>query len=471
MLQTKQISKNLFAAISAQVLSLTVSFIFGFIVPKFIDELAYSYWQMFLLYMGYVNIFQFGLLDGFILRYSSYDYKDLDKPRIRSLYYVLLFFTSIPAFITAAVSVLFVDDTNYRYVVLMIAIGIITKNVFYYTSYTFQSTNRITRYSLFVIIQRTVYVLFVVICLLLKVQNFCFYCLAEIAGDLVATLFGFLCGRELYIGKSMSLKETAHEAKDCIFAGVPLMFANVSSGLYIGSVKMITQWRWGEIVFGKISFAFSLYTVFLSFTIAISVVLFPSLKRLKDEELPELYRKIHTAISPILFFVLLIYFPMCYILERWLPNYASSLRYLGMLLPLMVFDAKISLLTNNYLKIYRKEGVMLGINTITLAFCFLGGIISAYWINNLDLLIIVLILACVARSIVSEIVVMKLIGQKNIGNFVVEIIMALSFVFFVRYLSLRWALIAYCCVFAIYAIINRKSIIVLFQSLKRCFHR
>lgn len=471
MLQTKQISKNLFAAISAQVLSLIVSFILGFIVPKFIDEFAYSYWQMFLLYVGYVNIFQFGLLDGFILRYSAFDYNDLDKPRTRSVYYVLLLFTSIPCVTLSVVALLFVNDATYQYVILLISIGIITKNLYFYTSYTFQSTNRITQYSLSVIIQRAVYVLFVVTCLVFKAHNFYYYCLAEITGDFIATLFGVFCGRELYVGKSMSFSETIQETKKCILAGMPLMVANLTSGLYIGSAKMITQWHWDEIVFGKVSFAFSLFTVFLSFTIAISVVLFPSLKRLKEEELPTLYGKIRSAISPVLFFAMLIYFPMCYILSRWLPQYAESLRYLGMLLPLMIFTAKVSLLTNNYLKVYRKEREMLIVNAVTLAVCFGGGLISAFIFNSLDLLIIVLILACVIRSIVSEMIVMKLIGQKGIVDFVIEIIMALSFVFFVRYLSLRWALIAYCCVFAIYAIINRKSIIVLFQSLKRCFHR
>lgn len=341
----------------------------------------------------------------------------------------------------------------------------------YYTSYTFQSTNRITQYSFCVIIQRLVYVAFVVICLFAQIQDFRLYCLAEITGDFAAVLFGFACGRELYVGKGLSFKKTALEAKNCILAGMPLMIANLSSGLYIGSAKMIIQWRWDEIVFGKMSFAFSMFTVFLSFIMAVSVVLFPSLKRLDNEELPQLYRKIRAAISPMLFFALLLYFPMCYIIEKWLPNYADSLKYLGMLLPLMVFTAKVSLLTNNYLKIYRKEKMMLFINCVTVGVCVLGELIGAYWFNSIDLLILVLVLSCVARSIVSEIAVMRLIEQRGIKDFLTDVVMAVSFFFFVRYLSLKWALVAYGCIFVIYALIDWKNIGGLFQSVRRHFRK
>ena len=33
-------------------------------------------------HVGYVGVLHFGLLDGIVLRYSQYDYDELDKPRI-----------------------------------------------------------------------------------------------------------------------------------------------------------------------------------------------------------------------------------------------------------------------------------------------------------------------------------------------------------------------------------------------------
>ena len=85
-----QIKKNVGLSVSAQVISLAVSFIMNLILPKFISEYQYALWQTYLLYIGYVGILHFGLLDGIVLRYSQYDYDELDKPKIRSQFQCLL---------------------------------------------------------------------------------------------------------------------------------------------------------------------------------------------------------------------------------------------------------------------------------------------------------------------------------------------------------------------------------------------
>ena len=89
-----QIKKNIGLSIIAQIISLAVSFVMNLILPKFISEYQYALWQTYLLYIGYVGILHFGLLDGIVLRYSQYDYGELDKPRIRSQFKCLLTMTS-----------------------------------------------------------------------------------------------------------------------------------------------------------------------------------------------------------------------------------------------------------------------------------------------------------------------------------------------------------------------------------------
>ena len=81
--QGKQIAKNVSLSLFAQFVSLAVSFIMGLIVPKFIDEYQYAYWHTFLLYVSYVGVLHFGLLDGIVLRYSQYEYEELDKKQYR----------------------------------------------------------------------------------------------------------------------------------------------------------------------------------------------------------------------------------------------------------------------------------------------------------------------------------------------------------------------------------------------------
>ena len=88
----KKLAKNVVVSVFAQIISLLVGFLVNLIVPKFIAESSYANWQTFVLYSSFVGVLHFGLLDGFVLRYSKYDYDELDKPLIRSQFQLLLIF-------------------------------------------------------------------------------------------------------------------------------------------------------------------------------------------------------------------------------------------------------------------------------------------------------------------------------------------------------------------------------------------
>lgn len=347
---TRKIIKNMMMSVLAQIVSLATSFALGFIVPKFISEQDYSYWQIYILYVSYVGILHFGLLDGLVLRYSQYDYEDLDKARLRSQFQFMVSFISAIAFLCCIYAYIFLRAIS-AHILVLIALGMVSKNVFTYTSYTFQITNRISKYAILVIAQRTVYAITVILMIITGATEYYWYCIADLLGDVSGFIIGLSYNREMYLGKKLALIETLKEAKTNILAGINLMIANFASSFIMGGAKMIIQWKWDSLVFGKIAFSFSVTNLFLTFVTALSVVLFPSLKRTEKDKLPNLYLDIRNVISPLLFIVLLAYFPMCAILEIWLPKYTPSLKYIGVLMPSLIFSSKVSLLTNNYLKV------------------------------------------------------------------------------------------------------------------------
>lgn len=460
------IKKGIMSSILAQVASICVNFIINLIVPKFISELEYSYWQTYMLYVGYVGVLHFGLLDGIVLRYSQYNYDELDKERIRSQFRILIFLNGLFALITTTAA-LIIAKADFKYIFIYVAIGIITKNLFTYVSYTLQMTNRITTYAALIIAQRLFFGLAVIVLLVLRVKSFHLYCIADLAADMFGFLFCYKQNRKLYIGKTIPFKETLSEFKVNVLSGVILLIANWSSMLLVGSAKMTVQWHWNELTFGKVSFAFSLTNLFLVFVSAISVVLFPSLKRMEQSELPKVYTDIRNIISPVLFYVMLFYFPGCWILDTWLPKYNESLVYLGILLPVIVFTSKVSLLTNNYLKAYRKEKIMLVINLSAVITAFLLFYISAYIINNLKLLLIMVVIVIMLRSIVSEIAVMKIINVKFFKEFIIEAGVTIIFVVLTCFCNLIEGFLIYFAVLLVYTIFNRKMIFAYFKKLIR----
>ena len=460
---TKKFAKNVVYSIIAQIISLAVSFVLTLIVPKFIDEYQYSYWQTYVLYVGYVGVLHFGLLDGLVLRYSKYDYEELDKARLRSQFIILLIFTSIMTLSATAISLTVLDYPN-KIIFVLVAIGIISKNIVTYSSYMFQITNRISKYVFLIIAQRLAYGFVVAALLIFKVNDFYWYCIADLIGDAVGFIIGAVFNRGLFLGKSIKINEAFNELKTNMASGIILMMANWSAMLMIGSAKMIIQWHWDELVFGKVSFAFSVSNIFLVFVTAISVVLFPSLQRIDPEKLPSMYKNIRNILSPLLFFMMLFYFIGCYVLELWLPKYSESLTYLGILLPIIIFSSKVSLLTNNYLKVYRKEKMMLLANVISIALGIGLFVLCAYAFNNMTALLACVVFVIMFNSVLSEIFVLKTIKVKIIKEFIIEALVTVAFILCASMLS-RWIGFAvYFGIFVIYCSINYKSIFELYKK-------
>lgn len=441
-MKVTSIKKNVFISLAVQIVSLAVSFILNLIVPRFIDEYQYSYWQMYVLYASYVGVLHFGLLDGLVLRYSQFDYDEIDKPRIRSQFQILLLSTSLISLLLIGVSCVFLDKLN-KLIFIFVAISIITKNIVTYNSYTFQITNRISDYASLILSQRISYGLITLLFLFLRINSFVFYCIADLLGDIIGIVISSTHNKNMYFGKSLSVKEAILEWKANVKSGIYLMLATWSSFLLIGSSKVIIQIHWNELIFGKVSFAFSMSNLFLSFVTAISVVLFPSLKRMDSNRLPQLYRTIRSAMTPVLFLSLIAYFPGCYILRNYLPSYAESLAYLGILLPIIVYSSKVNLLTNNYLKTYRKETAMLVINGISVVFAVALFFASAFILNNLYVLLSSVVLAIIFNSVLSEIVVGKIIKDNMYNDYVQEFILTALFIFIVNSFDLLSGFILY----------------------------
>ncbi|MBQ9514333.1 MAG: hypothetical protein IJR66_05125 [Clostridia bacterium] len=467
-ISTKKIASNVFISVIAQAISLMVSLIANLFIPKFglTDKVQYSLWQMFMLYQSYVGIVHFGLLDGMMLRYSKYDYEELDKNLLRSQMRVLLIFTASISLIMSAISLSFVGNTAYKIVFVLVAISITVKNLFTYDSYTFQMTNRISKYARLIILQRVLYAVIIVALLLFKVNFFYAYCLAEIACDLYATIISVSFNKDCFLGKGAEKQKIRSEIKENIGAGVLLLIAVWSFIFIVNGARMFIQWRWGDVVFGEVSLSFSISNMVLTFATAISVVLFPSLKRVEEKNLSDIYAKIRSILSVFLFFILLLYFPCYYFIKWWLPNYRNSLIYIGILFPIIVFSSKVNLLTNSYLKVGRKEKIMAIINVSSIVLGVGVFSVCAYLFNNLIIMLIGIIAVMVYNSLFAEICVIKMLNRKFDFNIVLEIVLTAVFLCSVYFLKIFIGALCYLLAFILYVAINYKSIKRMFSRVK-----
>lgn len=430
----KKFLKNIGASVFVQIISLLTSFVVSLIVPKCIDILDYSHWQTYVLYSSYVSIFHFGLIDGFVLKYSKYNYEELDHEEVRSQLQVLLAFLTTLSIVTVIFATLFFHGTI-KILVCLIAVSIVVKNHYFYSGTIFQITYRIDKYSKITVFQRGVYLIGVAFLLLAGAKAFYWFCIADIVGDILSGALAIKYNKELTIGKIKSLKTTLKHMRENIKCGIVLLLANYSTALIIGAAKIIGQFKWGDIVFGKISFGFSLTNLFLTFVTAISIVLFPSLKRVDEKELPQMYSKIRMLSTSIMFLGLTFYHPVALIVNLWLPEYSESVKYMLYLLPMIVFCSRTNLLTNNYLKIFMREKQMFIIN-FSFALIAIGAYsLFAFVFDNLVAILISVVVVEMLKFFVSETVVCTHLKRKNLMNVLFEMLM-ISF-FYVIMLSMK----------------------------------
>lgn len=156
-----------------------------------------------------------------------------------------------------------------------------------------------------------------------------------------------------------------------------------------------------------------------------------------------MYCRIRQGISPLLFAAMLLYYPGCVLLRLWLPKYEVSVSYLGMLLPLIIYTSKVSLLTNNYLKAYQQERTMLRIN----ASCVAAGLalfaLGAWVLNSLTAVLLLVLLSVMLRSMLSEAAVMRIIHVDLRWEFVIEFALTAVFLISTCLLPYWWGLGVY----------------------------
>ena len=82
----------------------------------------------------------------------------------------------------------------------------------------------------------------------------------------------------------------------------------------------------------------------------------------------------------------------------WIPQYEDSLNYLIFMLPICIFDGKVQLLCNTYLKVIRKERILLGINIGAVAFSGIITVISIFLFDNLIITSVMMVVSIIFRK-------------------------------------------------------------------------
>lgn len=463
-LNKKDIKQNVFYAFTAQITSLVLSVIMTLVIPKILGIKAFSYWQLFIFYTSYGGFLHFGLYDGLYLRLGGSKYSELNTTSLGWQLKISVIWQIFICIFIAFVASLTLSG-NRLYVILCSCMCTLISNFIFFFGYILQAVNNIKQYSISLIIDKTLFIIFIVSSIFVGYHNFRLIIILYIICRSCALAYNSFYCKKIIKAVRIKMQTQWSELKENMKCGLTLTFSNISSMLILGIGRFLIDTNFGIIEFGKISFAIIMTNFFLVFMNQTSLVLFPALRRLDNKEQKIYFIKINrllTAFTPI---ILLLYLPINLFIEFWLPSYTESLHYLIFLLPLCCYDGKMQMLNNTFLKVRREEKKLLQLNLTACAVCSLLTIVAVFAFHDITLVVLSMLVSLFLRSIFAEIYLSHKYNLKLTKDIIMLVSLVSAFILLNIFYQLSVATTIFASLYSLY-LIQYKDCIALIKLIK-----
>lgn len=418
--------KEAYYSILASITSLLAAALSVVVLPKILGEIDYGYFQLYLFYLSFAGILLWGWNDGIYLRYGGRSYRSLKKNIIGAQLYLLLFFTIIQALV---ISLLIANQFPTKYITALILVGSICSNTQSCLASIRLTTFGAKEYAFPIIIGRGLYAVLLVFGFMFQVTDCLLMIFAEFLSRLVQLLVAVFSSYEIF--KSISINKRIIIATLLnMKLGLKIMIASISGMLILGITRYGISECWPIDVFGKISLILNVPAFFTAITNALGLAIFPHLKNIDIRMMGKVYADLKSILMFIVSFLLLIFFPLKYIISIWLPTYVSYFSYMAIIFPVFLIDTRISLLINSYLKSLRMENILLSINMFVALFGVIYTYVSVVLIGSLFWTIMGIIIMQIIRCFLAERFLARRLSIKVKLDSIIDVLMITNFVTF-----------------------------------------
>jgi len=441
-------------------LNLIVSAATSLLIPVMLgDEIdQYGFFQIYLFYIAYIGFFHFGLCDGALLVEGGKDYSRLDKNKYSFQYHFLFIVEIIVTASIVLTMIIMKKPVDYLFIGVAFGINLIIYLPRNLLAYLLQSSNRIKENAFITIIGRTVYLIGVLAIWIIGCYDYHLFVLADIFGKGCALVYAVYKCKDIVFSKPYAWRIGIEGVKENVLVGMKLMLASVSSMVITGIVRFAIQQQWDVATYGKISLTLSITNLVLTFISAMAIVLYPTLRRVSDTKAVSLYYSIRDILMSMLLATLILCYPLQTIMQRILPQYNDSLVYLPILFPVCVYSAKITMLIQTYMQVFRMEQYILKVNLSAIVIALFNTFFTIYLFHNLTMAIFSILFIAAIRSTIAEYVLSKHIHISIWKDSIIETAFVLFYVTISFFVSGMVGMIAYIPLFLGYIIIKLNAI-------------
>ena len=458
---------NLSFVFGAQMLVLIISVLRAFILPKFLSIEGFGYWEIYWFYTSYVGIFCLGYNDGIYLNYGECNVDQLPMGQIRSGNRLYVLFLSLVTVLSVLVISRTVQDKRTAFSLYMAAINILIVGLTSLFIYVFQITAQFEKYSFFSVLDKVAVLLTILLLIIVNEKNFKYVVLADCFFKLIVLLLMMFRMPEMLFGSFSGVRQSFKFLFENIRVGIKLMVANLMSMLLVGAGKFIVQY-YGDITdFAMYSFGVSITGLVLTGVTAISLVLYPTIKRIPQSSHSEIFHRVNASTRVLGLVSLLIYFPMYLFVEWFYPHYLSVLAYLYVLFLIVYFQCKISLLNNTFYKVMRLETKMLVANLSCVLLFILLALLLFPRFPQMKTIAMCTMIAMLIRCYSSEISLCKQLGIIPDKRILLELLIVSVFLLVSEFCTIWLSAAIFSSVIVIWLIIDKQENTLVFEMLNK----
>ncbi|MEG1738663.1 MAG: hypothetical protein RR259_10585 [Odoribacter sp.] len=454
----KQLVSNLSAAFIAQAMSLAASLLISLFVPKILGVFEFGFWQLFLFYCSYVGFALFGLNDGIYLIYGGKERSDINRELLTAEYLLGMLPSVCVSLIGVIFGCAFFAETQRCYVIVAVSFYLILSSIIGLFGYLLQALNEVKTYAKSVIADKALFLVFLVVLFLFGCSTFEPYVICYLISKMLAAVYCVWLCRALLKKPSLSLVVVVRETIGTMRVGINLMLANMASLFIIGISRFFVDTIWGIETFSQYSFAISLVNFFILFISQISMVAFPVLRKLDKVAIKRSFEFLGEGLSLGAPIVYVAFFPVAILLGLWLPDYSQAITLFAILLPICVFEGKMDLNGATFLKVLRKERLLLIVNVVTAFVSLFGSFVFGYYLKDLTCLCFVLVLSIAGRSIFTDLYLSNLLGVNSGKMIILDIVVTIIFEVVCIQMDYIAALVVMLTVLGIVFFINKNTI-------------
>ena len=204
---------------------------------------------------------------------------------------------------------------------------------------------------------------------------------------------------------------------------------------FSGVSRIMVEWFGNIEEYAYYSFGIAATNLIFIFITAVSMVMYPTLKRLPEEHYGIYFIQLNQGLDIFNFTILLSYFPACWFISIFLPHYTPVLSYLNLLFAVIVLQSKISLLNNTFYKTLREEKAMLQANMGSVFFFSLLGVILFIWTRTIWSIALSMFITMLLRCYLSEFYLRQRMKVCRGKHWIAEVMLLSCFLLSTGYIS------------------------------------